>query len=115
MPLGGLNSSIPSPRLGAGGDAGLSGPYPPSFPAGGSGGMGGNGNGGGAVSPNAPYHQGPGWDQLPRWGGGAAGQISYGTGYSGGGGGMSGALGGYGGGMGGSAGGSHSYYINFLL
>ena len=105
LPLGGLNSSIPSPRLGAGGDAGLSGPYPPSFPAGGSGGMGGNGNGGGAVSPNAPYHQGPGWDQLPRWGGGAAGQISYGTGCGGGGGGMSGALGGYGGGMGGSAGG----------
>ena len=87
-----------------GGDAGLSGPYPPSFPAGGSGGMGGNGNGGGAVSPNASYHQGPGWDQLPRWGGGAAGQISYGTGGGGGGGGMSGVLGGYVGGMGGSAG-----------
>ncbi len=80
---------------------GLSGPYPPSFPSGG----GGSGNGG-VIS---AYHQGPGWDQLPRWGGGGA-QMSYGSassgngGYgsfptsSGGGGGGSGGNVGYGGG-----------------
>eukprot|EP00573_Skeletonema_grethae_P005857 CAMPEP_0201695326 /NCGR_PEP_ID=MMETSP0578-20130828/7331_1 /ASSEMBLY_ACC=CAM_ASM_000663 /TAXON_ID=267565 /ORGANISM="Skeletonema grethea, Strain CCMP 1804" /LENGTH=1306 /DNA_ID=CAMNT_0048181169 /DNA_START=426 /DNA_END=4346 /DNA_ORIENTATION=- len=43
-----------------GGMDNLSGPYPPSFPTGGSQGHAG-GRGG--------YHQGPGWNQLPRWGG----------------------------------------------
>eukprot|EP00986_Skeletonema_menzelii_P004726 scaffold1647_cov148-Skeletonema_menzelii.AAC.11 len=37
----------------------LSGPYPPSFPTGGTQGHAGRGG----------YHQGPGWNQLPRWGG----------------------------------------------
>ena len=50
----------------------------------GGGGVSGEGGGGAGVSPHSSYLQGPGWDQLPPWGGRAAGQISYGA--SGGGG-----------------------------
>ena len=76
---------------------GLSGPYPPSFPSGGAGG----GGNGGVIS---AYHQGPGWDQLPRWGGGGAGQMSYGSSSTSVGGGNIGYGSGAGGGGGGSGG-----------
>ncbi len=33
------------------------------------GGVSGEGGGDAGVSPHSAYHQGPGWDQLPHWGG----------------------------------------------
>lgn len=67
----GVSSGNHYPSSGNQGYDNLAGPYPPSFPSGGSQGYG--------VGDRGGYHRGPGWNQLPRWGG-EQDQGQYGSG-----------------------------------